>query len=692
MKSVTLSVPVLPARPPLGAQVADDGVLFRVYSRHATRLWVMLFDHPRDGAPVREVEFTEREGDVWGVFVKGARAGQYYALRADGPHGGGAAFRKDRWLLDPYALAVAGREKWGAAIPAASPTGMDFPKGLIVGPDDFDWGDEKRPCIPLAEAVVYETSVRGFTVDGSSGVRHPGTYRGIIEKIPHLKRLGVNVVELLPVHEFDEMEFQREGGPRKELRNFWGYSTLAFFAPMARYGCASDKGEHLREFKEMVKALHAAGIEVMLDVVFNHTAEGGPKGPTYSFRGLDNEVYYMLEDDREGYRNYTGCGNTVNCNHPAVNDFIVDCLRYWAREFHVDGFRFDLATILTRGQNGEVLGNPPVVERIAEDPVLRGVKLVAEAWDAAGCYQVGSFPNRHWSEWNGRYRDDMRAFWRGDEHMLSAFATRLCGSSDLYDRPGQSPLKSINFFACHDGFTLADITSYERKHNLANCEENRDGDNNNHSSNGGKEGETKDPAILRRRERRRMNMLATLFLSQGVPMMLAGDEFGRTQKGNNNAYCQDNAVSWVDWKLLETHGPLCDFTAKMIAFRKAHPALRRASFLAGAAPFKGATPDIRWYGPDGAPDPDWGNGYALACRLDGHKTHTGAAEDDEHLYMIFNSGEKPATFILPLGDKEKWRLAFTTQDAAVRIGRNEEGAVVVKVDGESVTVFTSPLA
>lgn len=692
MRSATLSVPLLPARPLLGAHVVGDGVIFRVFSRHATRMWVLLFEHAHDGAPYREVEFTERGGDIWGAYVEGARAGQYYVLRADGPHDGGCAFREKRWLLDPYALAVVGREKWGAAIPPGTTTGIDFPKGLIVGPDDFDWGEERRPRIPLERAVIYEANVRGFTADGSSGVAHPGTYRGVVEKIPHLLALGVNVLELMPVQEFDEMEFQREGGARAGLRNIWGYSTLAFFAPMARFGCASEGGEHLREFKEMVKALHGAGIEVILDIVFNHTAEGGPKGPTYSFRGLDNSIYYMLDEERRGYRNYTGCGNTVNGNHPVVSDFIIDCLRYWTREFHVDGFRFDLATVLTRSTSGEVLTNPPVVERIAEDPVLRGVKLVAEAWDAAGCYQVGSFPNRHWSEWNGRYRDDMRSFWRGDEHMLSPFATRLCGSSDLYDRPGQTPLKSINFLACHDGFTLADITSYDRKHNLANREENRDGDNDNHSCNCGAEGVTEDAVILRRRERRRMNMLATLFLSQGVPMLCAGDEFGRTQHGNNNAYCQDNAVSWIDWGLLKGEGRLYDFTVKMIAFRAAHPALRRGRFLAGAPPFKGATPDIRWYGVDGAKDPDWGNGRALACRLDGHRTHTGAERDDDHLYMIFNSGPEAATFILPLSDEERWRLAFTTQENGVRLGYDERGAVVVKVEGESVTVFTSPIA
>ena len=680
---------ILPPRPFYGAHVLPSGgVVFRVFSHHASRVFVQLFSDPAAAKPMREIELARTQGDIFAAFDPDARAGNAYLLRAEGPDKPGFRFNPAQPLLDPYALCVVGRETWGAPIETD-----EFPKCLILPPDDFDWGEDVRPHIALEDAVVYEISVRGYTASPTAGVRESGTYRGLIEKLPYIKSLGVNVIELLPIHEFDEMEFVREGGPRKALRNFWGYSTVAFFSPMARFASKSLHGEHLRDLKELVKAAHAQGMEVMLDVVYNHTAEGGMGGKTYSFRGLDNTLFYMLEDDMTGYKNFTGCGNTVNCNHPAVADLIVDSLRYWAGEFHIDGFRFDLATILTRARNsGEELFSPPVVERIATDPALRGVKLVAEAWDAAGCYQVGRFPNRHWSEWNGRYRDDMRSFWRGDDGRLGDFSTRLCGSADLYDRPGQGPLKSINFLSCHDGFTLADITSYEQKHNEANCEDNRDGDNNNHSSNGGVEGETADRAILARRERRRMNMIATLLLSQGVPMLLGGDEFARTQDGNNNAYCQDNPISWVDWSLQQGHRTLLEFTRAMVSFRLAHPALRRKEFLLGRDPAdESDDPDIRWYGPQPCGgQPDWKAGKCLACRLDGRKNHTGADRDDDHLFLIFNAGTEPATFVLPTDSKEAWRFALSTQDKAVKLARDIDNRPLVTVDGESVTVFTAP--
>jgi len=680
---------LLPSRPFYGAHaLPSGGVVFRVFSHHATRVSVLLFEDASAASPIREIELVRTMGDVFAAFDPDARAGNAYLLRADGPKTPGLCFDPEKPLLDPYALCVVGRETWGGDIVPG-----EFPKCLILPPDDFDWGDESRPDIPLKDAIVYEISVRGYTASPTSGVREAGTYRGLIEKLPYIKSLGVNVIELLPIHDFDEMEFVREGGPRKALHNFWGYSTVAFFSPMARFASKSLRGEHLRDLKELVKAAHNLGMEVMLDVVYNHTAEGGMGGPTYSFRGLDNTLFYMLEEDMKSYKNFTGCGNTVNCNHPAVADLIVDSLRYWAGEFHIDGFRFDLATILTRARNtGEELSSPPVVERIATDPVLRHVKLVAEAWDAAGCYQVGRFPNRHWSEWNGRFRDDMRSFWRGDDGRLGDFSTRLCGSADLYNRPGLSPLKSVNFFACHDGFTLADITSYENKHNEANCENNRDGDNNNHSSNGGVEGDTADAAVLARRERRRMNMIATLLLSQGVPMLLGGDEFARTQDGNNNAYCQDNSISWVDWSLANGHRTLLEFTRAMTSFRLAHPALRRKEFLTGCDyQDRNDDPDIRWYGPlPAGGQPDWANGKCLACRLDGRKSHTGADRDDDHLFLVFNAGKDAATFQLPTDSHEAWRFALSTQDKAVKLARDGDNKPLVTVDGESVTVFTAP--
>lgn len=695
MKRKEHVIPSAPVPVPYGARVVDRGVHFSVFSRHATRVWLLLFDRAEDEAPKEEFELLpdrNRLGDLWHLHVPTARAGQYYVYRMDGPRDGAAghAFDPEQWLLDPYALAVAGQKQWGdrEGIVPGRPirNGRRFPKGVILK-DDFDWTGDRTLRVPLNESIIYEASVRGYTAHPNSGASRPGTYRGLIEKIPHLQELGITTLELLPTQEFNEMEFLWEDGPRKNLRNFWGYSTLAFFAPNARFACANQRGEQVREFKEMVLEMHKAGIEVILDVVFNHTAEGGMGGQTFSFRGIDNPIYYMVEEDGKRYKNFTGCGNTVNGNHPVVRDFILHCLRYWVLDMRVDGFRFDLATILARGRDGELLANPPVIEQIADDPVLRGVKIIAEAWDAAGAYQVGSFPNTRWSEWNGRYRDDVRDFWKGGPGWLSAFATRLCGSPDLYDRPRQAPHKSVNYVASHDGFTLADIVSYAEKHNLANCEDNRDGDNHNHSDNCGKEGPTDDPAIRAKRLRRQKNLVATLFLSQGVPMLLGGDEFGRTQQGNNNAYCQDNEISWVDWSLLRTNRELYEFTRRAIEFRKAHPALWRTSFFKGKNQ-AGDFPDIRWYGPDGAPQPDWEKGVALACRIDGRDEHTGADGDDDHLFLIFNAGGEPQEFELPPNDSgAAWTLVFATQekDPAVR----GKGRPVVAVEGQSLAVFAA---
>ncbi len=694
MKKRTHVIPHAPVPVPYGAHVLSRGVLFSIVSRHATRVWLMLFNQADDDGPSEEYELlpdNNRLGDLWHLYVPNARAGQYYLYRMDGPRDGraGHAFDPDQWLLDPYALAVTGQKKWGEhegiAPGQAVRKGRWFPKGIILK-DDFDWTGDRTLRVPLAESVIYEANVRGYTAHPSAGVKHPGTYRALIAKIPHLQELGITTLELLPIQEFNEMEFLWENGARRNLRNFWGYSTLAFFAPNGRYAVANQRGEQVREFKEMVLAMHQAGIEVILDVVFNHTAEGGMGGQTFSFRGIDNALYYMLEDDGQRYKNYTGCGNTVNGNHPVARDFILHCLRYWVLDLRVDGFRFDLATILARGRDGELLANPPVIEQIADDPVLRGVKIIAEAWDAAGAYQVGSFPNKRWSEWNGKYRDDMRDFWRGNA-SLSTFATRLCGSPDLYDRPRQTPLKSVNYITCHDGFTLADTVSYNEKHNLANCEDNRDGENHNRSDNCGKEGPTDDPAIMARRLRRQKNLMATLFLSQGIPMLLGGDEFNRTQQGNNNAYCQDNEISWVDWSLLNTNRELYDFTRRMIAFRQAHPALRRTSFFRGKN-VAGDFPDIRWYGPDGAPQPDWEKGVALAGRIDGRRQHTGSEEDDDHLFLVFNAGAAPQEFELPPNDNgAPWTLALTTQESDPVI--RTKGRPVVTVAGESLAVFTT---
>ena len=679
---------------PFGARPVEGGVEFAIFSRHATRVWLLLFESAGAAAPDLEIAFdpaTDRFGDVWHKFVPGAHAGQYYLYRMDGPSGpdaDGAAFDPDQWLLDPYALAVAGQAAWGdhkGVRPGAKvKSGHLFPKGIILA-DTYDWAGDKAPRIPLRDSVIYEASVRGYTVHPSSGVAHPGTYAGLAEKAAYIKSLGVTTLELMPAQEFNEMELYWENGPRRALRNFWGYSTMAFFAPNSRFAVSNRHGEQVREFQDMVRAFHAVGIEVILDVVFNHTAEGGPAAQTYSFRGIDNPVYYMLEPDARTYRNYSGCGNTFNANHPVVREFILDCLRYWVLHMHVDGFRFDLATALTRGRDGTLLANPPLIEAIADDPILADRKIIAEAWDAAGAYQVGAFPSSRWSEWNGKFRDDVRAYWTGRPGSLATFATRLCGSPDLYQRDRQTPLKSINYIASHDGFTIHDIATYSRKHNLANCEDNRDGDNDNRSDNCGREGPSRDPAIRARRLRRQKNLLASLFLSQGVPMLLAGDEFSRTQLGNNNAYCQDNEISWVDWRLLARNKDLAEFVRQLIAFRAAHPALRRATFLSGRAP-AGEFPDIRWYGADGAPLPDWNNDLAVACRIDGNPALTGAPARDDDLFIAFNASASPATFELPplAPGSRPWRLAFHTSAESLKT------LPLLVLPPESLACFVSP--
>ena len=503
---------------------------------------------------------------------------------------------------------------------------------------------------PWSETVIYEAHVRGLTIHESSGVRHPGTYRGLLEKIPYLVALGVTAVELMPVQEFNAHGLTRSNTATPEpLRDYWGYSPVAFFAPKGSYSSAGSQGQQTLEFKEMVRALHQAGIEVILDVVFNHTAEGDEHGPTLCFRGIDNAIFYMLEDDQRHYRDYTGTGNTVNANHPVVRDHILAALRHWVVEMHVDGFRFDLAAVLGRGRSGQLLRNPPLLARIAEDPILRGVKLIAEAWDAAGAYEVGSFAGCRWAEWNGRYRDDVRRFWRGDEGLLGAFAQRICGSADIYARSGKGPESSINFLTCHDGFTLNDLVSYREKHNQANGEGNRDGATESFAENCGQEGVTFDSGIEAARKVQIKNFLLTLFVSRGVPMLLSGDEMRRTQGGNNNAYCQDNQTSWLDWSLLTRNAEIARFTRGMVAFRQAHPVLRKEQFYAEG--------DILWWGLQ-AGAPNWVDPKckALACLV---------PEDGKAaICLMFNAGRDPATFRLP--KKAVWRLAVDTSQVTPR--------------------------
>ena len=648
---------------PLGTRMVLDGVNFAIFSRNARRVRLELFANAHDATPARSIDLDpvrNRTGDVWHVWIQGIVPGQFYAYRVDGAYepAAGHRFNFNRLLLDPRATAITHQPRWDfdvargydAALGDARRSYADdagaMPKCVFTRLL-FDWKDDRPPRHPWSRTVIYETHVRGLTIHPSSGVPDPGTYRGLVEKIPYLKELGVTAVELLPVQEFNTHELKTRNPQTGELlRNYWGYNPVSFTAVNGSYCSAGASGQQTLEFKEMVRLLHAAGIEVIIDVVLNHTAETDERGPTLCWRGVDNSIFYTLEKDRRRYQNFAGTGNTINANHPVVRDYILGVLRYWVMEMHVDGFRFDLASILGRDSAGNLLTNPPLLEAIAEDPILSSTKLIAEAWDAAGAYQVGSFSERRWAEWNGRYRDDIRRFWRGDPGMLGTFASRICGSEDIYAKSGKGPESSINFITCHDGFTLNDLVSYAGKHNLPNGENNADGTNDNYSANYGIEGPTQDARIETLRRRQIRNFLLTLFISRGVPMLCGGDEFRRTQQGNNNAYCQDNDTSWYDWSLLQRHQDIFHCARRLIALRAAHPILAREQFY--------THDDISWFGP-GERQPDWNgpNSKAVACWI-----HDGRAEA---LFLMFNASDQPVVFHTPVApDMGRWRLAVDT--------------------------------
>jgi glycogen operon protein len=532
-KSSPKSFDIQPGSPmPLGATITPDGINFAIFSRHADKVTLVLFNPA--GTPIDEIPLDtdhHKTGDVWHILLRTRKHDLQYCYKVSGPYdplGEGHFFNAETLLLDPYARALAGGELWDGAKEKQA----GFKRRCLIVEDHFDWQDDQPLNIPLKDSIIYEMHVRGFTCHPNSEVAKPGTFAGVAEKIPYFKELGITAVELMPIAEFNENEnININPVNGEQLMNFWGYSPIAFCAPKSSYAADNRKGNQVREFKEMVKALHRAGIEIILDVVLNHTAEGGTDGPAISFRGLDNFIYYLLDKKSREFLNFSGCGNTLNCNHPIVRQLIIECLHFWVVEMHVDGFRFDLASILGRDQNGEVLSNPPMVEMIAEDPVLANTKIIAEAWDAAGLYQVGSFStSRRWAEWNGKFRDDVRAFMCGLDKSVTSLATRIAGSSDLFQENSRHPCNSINFITSHDGFTLADLVSYNKKHNLENGENNHDGADHNISWNSGTEGETSDPEIIRLRNRRIRSLAVILMLSQGVPMILAGDEFGRSQR------------------------------------------------------------------------------------------------------------------------------------------------------------------
>ncbi|MBW4652894.1 MAG: glycogen debranching protein GlgX [Kaiparowitsia implicata GSE-PSE-MK54-09C] len=651
---------------PLGATVLQTGVNFCIASKDAEAIDLLLFDGPEDPKPARVICLDPKLNKTayyWHVLVPDVGEGQVYAYRAHGKYWPEAGFRFDasKVLLDPYAHAVVGWQNYDRQ--AAGLLEYDncatALRAVVVAPStqvvqgmkpgSYDWEGDRPLGTALASSVIYEMHVGGFTRNPNSGVapHKRGTYAGVIEKIPYLKQLGITAVELLPIHEFDE-----DDAP-PDRKNYWGYSTLSFFSPHRAYSSCKDPLGPVREFRDMVKALHQAGIEVILDVVFNHTAEGSDTGPTLSYRGLWNDAYYMLETNKTFYSNYSGCGNTVNANHPVTRNLVIDSLRYWVAEMHVDGFRFDLASALSRDHSGRVLERPPVLWSIEADPILAKAKIIAEAWDAGGLYQVGSFVGDRFAEWNGPYRDDMRRFIKSEPNTIGTAAQRILGSPDIFSHPERDPNRSINFVTCHDGFTMNDLVSYNEKHNLANGEANRDGGNHNHSWNCGVEGPTDDPEIEALRLKQIKNFFTVLFLSQGTPMILMGDEVRRTQQGNNNAYCQDNELSWFDWSRVESQAELLRFVQMLISKSKSLALMEREELLDVEPDSR--QPNIVWHGTK-RHKPDWGSkSHALAFELN----HPAA---QEHLYVIINAYWELLPFELPplMHTDHQWRRIVDT--------------------------------
>ena len=634
---------------PSGATIQDNGINFTLFSRHASAvtLVIQMSNREDDRLELALDPELNRTGDIWHIFVITAKRDFTYGYRLDGEtdiQGQGLVYKPEQILLDPICQNILSRS-WGE-----ESTGSTTPLCKLTT-HDFDWMDDRPLKIPMVDSVIYELHVRGFTKDTSSKVKHPGTYLGVIEKIPYLKELGITAVELMPVTEWDENDnvfFDPETG--EKLKNYWGYNPISFFA--LKSGFAADPTRHINEFKTMVRSLHQAGIEVILDMVYNHTGEGGYEGTDSSFRGTDNPIYYLLDQHTHEYLNFSGCGNTFNCNHPVVRAFIKDSLRYWVVEMHVDGFRFDLASILGRDSKGHVLANPPMIEMIAEDPILRDTKIIAEAWDAAGLYQVGSFSqDTRWAEWNGKFRDDIRAFMAGYDNTVANLATRISGSSDLYQTSARTPCNSINFITSHDGFTLYDLVSFEQKQNIANGEENRDGDNHNISWNSGSEGISDGEKILSLRFRRIRSMSLILILSQGVPMITAGDEFGRSQGGNNNGWCQDNKTSWIDWDLAKSNKGLLRFFKKCLELRKTHLLFRRRNFFS-----HGPGQEISWQSLTPGTE-DWSSEcHTLAFFLKARK------KDPDFFVLLNGHRTEAADFTIPALPRNKkiWKQIIDT--------------------------------
>lgn len=682
------------SRYPFGAWVHPEGVNFSIFSQHAIAVELLLFETPASQEPFQTIRLdsdTHRTFFAWHVFIHGLPIHTCYAWRVDGPgdtRTTGYRFNRNKLLLDPWARVVT-TALWDRdqCSDPSDDSGASM-RAMLVD-EHYDWEGDEPLDRALERSIIYEMHVGGFTRHPASGVRHPGTFTGIIEKIPYLQDLGITDIELLPVMAFDEQDVP-PGARELGLENFWGYSPHSFYAPHPGYCTNPQSGAQLREFRDMVKALHRAGIGVILDVVFNHTAEGGESGPTINHKGLGNETFYHLDPkDRRRYLDYTGCGNTINCNHPLVSRHLVGALAYWVQEMHVDGFRFDLASVMARGEDGNPHYHAPILWSIEFSDRLAHSKLIAEAWDAGGLYQVGDFPGFRWSEWNGRYRDVIRRFLRGDSGLISEVATRIAGSADMYQHQGRLPINSINFITCHDGFTLRDLVSYNNKHNQANGENNRDGSDNNDSWNGGVEGETDDPAIVALRQRQIKNAVAILLLSQGVPMLLSGDEIRRTQKGNNNTYCQNNELGWFPWDQVEGNRDMFCFTQGMIALRKRHPSLMRRRFLSGRPATESDLPDITWHGLR-LGEPLWDDpvarvlGFTLAATV--------AGEPDLHAFLNMSEGE--VSIHLPRLDQKTWHLSVDTNLPAPHDLREGDAQVpcpdhLYRVHARSIVIFES---
>lgn len=660
---------------PLGSHIEHDGVNFSLFSSSAASVELLLFDH-YDQPPARVITLNPAVNKTyyyWHAYVPHLGAGQLYGYRVWGPFNPqeGQRFDGTKVLLDPYACAVAyGSNRSRLAAQAIGDNTISSLKSMVVDTSGYDWEGDKPPRIPMNRTIIYELHTRGYTMHPSAAARFPGTFAGLQSKIAYLKQLGITAIELMPIHQYDEQEVMRinplTGQP---LRNYWGYAPLAFFSPHLGYVINGDPSLAMNELRDMVKALHQAGIEVILDMVFNHTAENAHTGPTMSFRGLENQAYYMLCKDKRFYLNFSGTGNTVDCNHSIVRRLIVDCLRYWVTEYHIDGFRFDLASVLSRNQDGEPMTDAPILWEIESDPMLAGTKLIAEAWDAAGLYQLGSFTGDRWAEWNGRFRDDIRRFVRGDEDTVRDLAWRLSGSFDIFrDKPSYTSYRSINYVTCHDGFTLADLVSYEHKHNLANGENNRDGSDINYSWNCGVEGPTDNPQVHKLRSQQVRNLLTLLLVARGTPMLLAGDEFGRTQQGNNNAYCQDNEISWVNWELAKQNAGLLRFVREMIAFRLRHPTLT-INHILGSRPYEELLREGISYHGVKLNQPDWST-YSHSLAVQFH-----ANNGDGEILLLTNAYQGGLEFELAPGYHWK-RIVdtslpepedFTPEDAAPQI-------------------------